>query len=183
VDQIRQRRQRTHANKRRRSQTWLIRAGRTLEHPGRNLQPAIRVQSAQRAAEDDTIRLRDRLVDRNTHPGPWMPPIQKLPENGTVGVLKPCCITASGLIRALTLERPIAPTSTTCRRSRQHDFFRRRCRVVTPVGLRPPCVPTRQRRTATTAGRGSTYPEPNPVQTKPATSLNKCLENFVLIYH
>src|SRR5882724_1820581 len=46
----------------------------------------------------------------------------------------------------------------------------RRCRVVTPIGLRPPCVTTRQRRPATAAGRGSTYPEPNPVQTKPTTS-------------
>jgi len=63
----------------------------------------------------------------------------------------------------LTPGRRIAPTSTTCRRSRQHEF-RRRWRGVAPVGLRPPCAPPRQRQT----GRGSTYPELKPVQTNPA---------------
>jgi hypothetical protein len=51
---------------------------------------------------------------------------------------------ASDRIGALLLERRIASTSTTCRCSRQHEF-RRRCRGITPVGLRPPCVTPRQR--------------------------------------
>ena len=60
--------------------------------------------------------------------------------------------TASARIRALTPGRRIAPISTICRRSRQHEF-RRRCRGVTPVGLRPPCVPSRQRQTTSATGR------------------------------
>ncbi len=46
-------------------------------------------------------------------------------------------------IRALTRERRITPTSTTSRSGRQHEF-RRQCRVVAPVGLRPPCAATRR---------------------------------------
>src|SRR5579875_285442 len=53
--------------------------------------------------------------------------------------------TVSARIRALTPGRRITPTSTTCRRSRQHEF-RRRFRDVTLVGLRPPGVPPRKRR-------------------------------------
>ena len=60
--------------------------------------------------------------------------------------------TASARIRALTPGHRIAPISTICRRSRQHEF-RRRCRGVTPVGLRPPCVPPRQRQTTSATGR------------------------------
>ena len=78
--------------------------------------------------------------------------------------------TASARIRALTLGRRIAPISTTCRRSRQHEF-RRRFRGVTLVGLRPPGVPPRKRHTTTATGRGSTYQARKPVQTKPATSI------------
>src|SRR5580704_4106498 len=51
--------------------------------------------------------------------------------------------------------------------------FHRRCRLVTPVGLRPPCVTSRQRHTTTAIGRGSTYPKRNPVQTIPATSFRR----------
>jgi hypothetical protein len=69
----------------------------------------------------------------------------------------------------LTRGRLIAPTSTTCRSSRQHEV-RRRCRGITPVGLRPPCVTPRQRHTATRNGRGSAYRSRNTVSTKPATS-------------
>ena len=54
-------------------------------------------------------------------------------------------------------------------RAAQHEF-RRRCRGVTPVGLRPPCVTPRKRHTTTATGRGSTYRGRNAAQTKPATS-------------
>jgi hypothetical protein len=70
----------------------------------------------------------------------------------------------------LTLERRITPTSIICRRSRQHEF--RRCfRGVTAVGLRPPYLSPRKQHTTTATGRGSTYPKPKPVQTKPTSSL------------
>src|SRR4051812_19831368 len=46
----------------------------------------------------------------------------------------------------------------------------RRCRGVTPVGLRSFCVTPRQRHTIPQHGRGSTYRQRNAVQTKPATS-------------
>ena len=52
-------------------------------------------------------------------------------------------ITVNGRIRGLLPERRIVPTSTTCRCSRQPEF-RRRCRGITPVGLRPPYVTPRQ---------------------------------------
>ena len=52
---------------------------------------------------------------------------------------------------------------------RRHEF-RRRCRGVTPVGLRPPCATPRQRHITQPTGRGSTYRRRNAVATKPATS-------------
>ena len=69
----------------------MIRAGRSLEHPGRNLQPAIRVRPAQRAAENDTVGLLDRFMNGHLKLKPRVPRIQKLPKHGPVGVLKPCC--------------------------------------------------------------------------------------------
>jgi putative transposase len=51
--------------------------------------------------------------------------------------------TASGRTRALTPAHPIALTSTAAGHWRgRHESFCRRCQVVTPVGLRPPCVTT-----------------------------------------
>src|SRR3954469_14173340 len=79
-------------------------------------------------------------------------------------------ITANVRIRALMRERRIVPTLTTCRKPRQQHEFRRRCRGVTPVGLRSFCVTPRQRHTIPQHGRGSTYRPRNAVQTKPATS-------------
>jgi hypothetical protein len=78
-------------------------------------------------------------------------------------------IIASGRIRVLLPERRIVPTSTTCRCSLQPEF-RRRCRDLTPAGLRSPCVTPRQRHTTLSTGRGSTYRGRNTVSTKPATS-------------
>jgi len=68
-------------------------------------------------------------------------------------------------------ERRIAPTSTTCHKSQQHEFRRRR-RGVTPVGLHSFCVTPRRRHTTPQPGRGSTYRQRNAVQTKPATSVS-----------
>jgi putative transposase len=76
---------------------------------------------------------------------------------------------ARGHIRASLPKRRIAPTSITCHCSRQPES-RRRCRGITPVGLRPPCVTPRQQHTTMSTGRGSTYRGRNAVSTKPATS-------------
>jgi len=73
-----------------------VKASRPLEHPDRNLQPPIRIRPAQCAAENDATSLVDRLLDHNLHPEPRMPRIQQFPQNGPVGVLKPCCITTPG---------------------------------------------------------------------------------------
>ena len=147
-----------------------IRTARSVEHPRRNFEPAIRPRIAQCAAENRTIRFVDHLVDRNPHPEPWMPGINKHSENdGPVGVLELRSTIASDRIRALPPGRRIAPTSTACHCSRQHEF-RRRCRGITPVGLRPPCATPRQRHTIMSTGRGSTYRGRNAVSTKPATS-------------
>ena len=65
-----------------------IRTARSVEHPRRNFEPAIRPRIAQCAAENNAIRFVDHLVDRNLHPEPWMPGINKHSENGPVGVLE-----------------------------------------------------------------------------------------------
>ena len=156
-----------------------IRTARSVEHPRRNFEPAIRPRIAQCAAENHTIRFVDHLMDCNPHPEPWMPGINKHSENdGPVGVLELRSTIASARIRALLPGRRIAPTSTTCHYSRQHEF-RRRCRGITPVGLRPPCVTPRQRHTIMSTGRGSTYRGRNAVSTKPATSVYTSSESRV----
>src|SRR6516162_1890197 len=66
----------------------IIRASRAIEHPGRNLTPPSRIGAAQRAAENNIIRLGDRLVDKDRQTKPWMPPIQELAKTGPVGVIK-----------------------------------------------------------------------------------------------
>src|SRR5271165_5712047 len=69
----------------------IIRASRAIEHPGRNLKPPSRIGAAQRAAENNIIRLGDRLVDEDRQTKPWMPPIQELAKTGPVGVIKLGC--------------------------------------------------------------------------------------------
>src|SRR6266700_3925622 len=73
----------------------IIRASRAIEHPGRNLKPPSRIGAAQRAAENNIIRLGDRLVDEDRQTKPWMPPIQELAKTGPVGVIKLGCTTTS----------------------------------------------------------------------------------------
>src|SRR3954470_20173012 len=81
--------------------------------------------AVQRAREDDAIRLVDRLVDRHLQPEPRMPTIMQFSENGLVGVLKRCCITAGDRIRALTARHPIKPTSPRCQSAWQPNPGRR----------------------------------------------------------
>ncbi len=78
---------------------------------------------------------------------------------------------AGARTRALMHGRRSKPTSSTCRSVRQPEL-RRRCRGVTPVGLRPPSVTPRQRHTMTPTGRGSTYRGQNAVSTRPDASDN-----------
>src|SRR5271165_1845394 len=92
----------------------IIRASRAIEHPGRNLKPPSRIGAAQRAAENNIIRLGDRLVDEDRQTKPWMPPIQELAKTGPVGVIKLGCIMAGVHTRALTAPRQIKPTSPRC---------------------------------------------------------------------
>jgi hypothetical protein len=92
-EQVGQRGQRGHVDKRRHNHARLLRIGRPFEHPGRNLQPAIRSRPAQCAAKRHAIGLRDCLVDRHPHPKPRMPGIQKCSKHRPVGVLKPCSTT------------------------------------------------------------------------------------------
>src|SRR5262245_4604115 len=70
----------------------------------------VRVGCSQVAAKDNAARPLNCLMNADPQAGPWMPRIQQLPKLGTVGVLKFCCTTAIGLIRALSA-RPIEPTS------------------------------------------------------------------------
>lgn len=77
------------------SQSGLIGAGRSIKHPGRNLQPTIPARAGQRAAECNAIRPRDRLMDGDLKSTPGMPRIQQLTKDGPVGVLKLCSTTRS----------------------------------------------------------------------------------------
>ena len=51
--------------------------------------------------------------------------IKQFSENGPVGVLKPCCITAGVHTRALTAPHPIKPTSRRCLSAWQPNHGRR----------------------------------------------------------
>jgi hypothetical protein len=83
-----------------------IRAVRPLEHPGRDFQPAIRIQAAQRATENSTIRLVDCVMHANPKAKPRMPPIQELAKRCPVGVLKPHSTTQTGRTRPWLIKHP-----------------------------------------------------------------------------
>jgi hypothetical protein len=82
-------------------------ACRPVEHPRRNFQPTVCLRLFQRAAEDDLVSLVDGTMNANSATKPSMMPIKNLAKNGPVGVLKPCCITASERIeRACASSHP-----------------------------------------------------------------------------
>ena len=114
LEKIRQGRQRTDADKGGRGYERHFRARGPVEHPGRNLQPTVRRRPAQRAAENDTMRLLDRFMDDHPHPEPRMPSIKQLSKNGPVGVLKPCCTTRRGRTRdgSASVKRRCKPSLT-----------------------------------------------------------------------
>ncbi len=68
---------------------------RPVEHPGWNLQPTVRIGTAQITAKNNTVCPLDRLVNADPKSKPRMPSIQQFLKLGFVGVLKPCCITRS----------------------------------------------------------------------------------------
>src|SRR2546430_1942761 len=68
-------------------------AGRPVKHPGRNLQPTVRIGTAQAAAKNSATRPLDRRVNADPKTKPRMPWEQQFSKLGSVGVLK----TRSGL--------------------------------------------------------------------------------------
>jgi hypothetical protein len=65
-------------------------AGRTVEHPGRDLLRSDDAFAGQAAAQDRSGRPGDHLMDAYGPPGPWMPGVHDLTiveDRGTVGVL------------------------------------------------------------------------------------------------
>jgi hypothetical protein len=103
----------------------IIRASRAIEHPGRNLKPPSRIGAAQRAAENNIIRLGDRLVDEDRQTKPWMPPIQELAKTGPVGVIKLDCTITNDPIRGGWMSPSIYVRSTVVRchhRPRGHQY-------------------------------------------------------------
>ena len=117
-------------------------AGRPVKHPGRNLQPTVRIGTAQAAAKNSATRPLDRRVNADPKTKPRMPWVQQFSKLGSVGVLKLFCTTAADRIRAFTARHPIKPTSPSC-----------------PSAWQP------------NPGRGSTYRGGKSVQTTGATSV------------
>lgn len=89
-------------------------AGRPVEHPGWNLQPTVRIGTAQATAKNRAVRSLDRRVNADPKTEPRMPRVQQFSKLSSVGVLKLCCITDDDRIRALTAPHPVKPTSPRC---------------------------------------------------------------------
>ena len=71
------------------------RAGRPIEHPGRNLQPSPGCPTREAATENLSASLLDHLMNMDQASGPRMPRIKKLVLPDPVGVPSSCCITTS----------------------------------------------------------------------------------------
>lgn len=69
------------------------RAGHTVEHPHRNLKPALRRRSCRTAAENFPARPSYDLMNVNMAPGPRVPRIKNFADIGIVGVPSPRCTT------------------------------------------------------------------------------------------
>jgi len=80
-------------------------AGRPVKHPGRDLQPAVRIGTAQATAKNYAVRSLDRRVNADPKTKPRMPWVQQFSKLGSVGVLKLCCTTKYAHIRASTISR------------------------------------------------------------------------------
>jgi hypothetical protein len=69
------------------------RAGRPIEHPGRNLQPSPGCLTREAATENLSASLLNHLMNMDQASGPGMPRIKKLVLRDPVGVPSSCCIT------------------------------------------------------------------------------------------
>src|SRR3981081_84096 len=72
------------------------RAGRPIEHPGRNLQPSPGRPTREAATEKLSARLLNHLMNMHQASGPRMPRIKKLVLRDPVGVPSSCCTMTSG---------------------------------------------------------------------------------------
>jgi hypothetical protein len=63
-------------------------AGRPVKHPGRNLEPTVRIGTAPITAKNDAVRLLDSLVNADPKTKSWMPWVQHFTKLGSVGVPK-----------------------------------------------------------------------------------------------
>src|SRR6266403_823739 len=118
------------------------RAGRPIEHPGRNLQPSPGCPTREAATENLYASLLNHLMNMDQASCPRMPRIKKLVLRDPVGVPSSCCITTGVPIRVLTAARRIKPTSPRCHSAWQPN-----------------------------PGRGSTYRRGNSVQTTGTSSV------------
>src|ERR1700737_3504231 len=71
------------------------RAGRPIEHPGRNLQPSPGCPTREAATENLSARLLNHLMNMDQASCPRMPRIKKLVLRDPVGVPSSCCTTTS----------------------------------------------------------------------------------------
>src|SRR6202022_1585690 len=67
------------------------RAGRPIEHPGRNLQPSPGCPTREAATENLSARLLNHLMNMDQASCPRMPRIKKLVLRDPVGVASSCC--------------------------------------------------------------------------------------------
>src|SRR3984893_4669285 len=74
------------------------RAGRPIEHPGRNLQPSPGCPTREAATENLSASLLNHLMNMDQASGPRMPRIKKLVLRDPVGVPSSCCTTRYGRI-------------------------------------------------------------------------------------
>jgi hypothetical protein len=94
-------------------------AGRPVEHPSRNLEPTVRIRTAQTAAKNSAVRSLNRRVNADPKTAPRMSRVQQFSKLSSVGVLKLCFTIAAGRTRALTTAPRIKPTSTNYRSARR----------------------------------------------------------------
>src|ERR1700737_1852578 len=81
------------------------RAGRPIEHPGRNLQPSPGCLTREAATENLSASLPNHLMNMDQASGPRMPRIKKLVLRDPVGVPSSCCTTPSERIGLCTRMR------------------------------------------------------------------------------
>jgi hypothetical protein len=97
-------------------------ACRPVEHPGRNLKPAVRIGTAQTTAKNNVFRLLDNFMNADPKTKPWMPRVQQFSKLSSVGILKPRCTLSDARIRALTGARRRRLTSIARPSRRRHGF-------------------------------------------------------------